>query len=233
MFCLPGGRWLRAMINVSGTTSMDWFIAQFCAEESAAAASEPNPQAALFARLEALARASAPGANGVLYLPYLSLQGITAPFWEPAARAEFFGLSDRTTRADLLRAVYEGIALSIRDGYAVLPQTVDEIRLSGGGAKSAFWSQLIADCTGCRVVVPQGSEFGARGAALLAGVGIGWYRDIPAAVAETGAAAGTGAGAPRVFVPQPSMTALYDRIYAVYRSLQHDLLPAWRLAAGR
>ena len=115
----------------------------------------------------------------------MSLQGITAPFWEPAARAEFFGLSDRTTRADLLRALYEGIALSIRDGYAVLPQAVSEIRLSGGGAKSAFWSQIIADCTGCRVVVPPGTEFGARGAALLAGVGVGWYADVTAAVAET------------------------------------------------
>ncbi len=233
MFCLPEQRWLRAMINVSGTTSMDWFIAQFCAEEVAASRGVPSD---LFARLEALAQASSTGANGVLYLPYLSLQGITAPFWEPSARAEFFGLSDRTTRADLLRALYEGIALSIRDGYAVLPQAVNEIRLSGGGAKSAFWSQIIADCTGCRVVVPPGTEFGARGAALLAGVGLGWYPDVSAAVAETSRVQGEEEGAvsaARVFLPAPEKTAVYDRIYAVYRTLQRDLLPAWRLAAGR
>jgi sugar (pentulose or hexulose) kinase len=226
MFCLPERRWLRAMINVSGTTSLDWFIAQFCAEERQAATSPTD----LFAQLEALAQASAPGANGVLYLPYLSLQGITAPFWEPAARAEFFGMSDRTTRADLLRALYEGIALSIRDGYAVLPQAVSEIRLSGGGAKSAFWSQIIADATGCRVVVPAGSEFGAQGAALLAAVGLGWYASVGDAVRATAAAAEQPA---RVFTPQPPMTAVYDQLYAVYRSLQRDLLPAWRLAAGR
>jgi sugar (pentulose or hexulose) kinase len=239
MFCLPEQRWLRAMINVSGTTSMDWFIAQFCAGEMAAS---QGVQADLFARLEALAQSSRAGANGVLYLPYLSLQGITAPFWEPAARAEFFGLSDRTTRADLLCALYEGIALSIRDGYAVLPQAVNEIRLSGGGAKSAFWSQMIADCTGCRVVVPPGSEFGARGAALLAAVGLGWYADVTTAVAQTrglsDSPASTAANpgqihAPRVFLPREEMTAVYDRLYAVYRSLQHDLLPSWRLAAGR
>lgn len=237
MFCLPEQRWLRAMINVSGTTSMDWFITQFCAEEVAASG---GVQSDLFARLEALAQTSTPGANGVLYLPYLSLQGITAPFWEPAARAEFFGLSDRTTRADLLRALYEGIALSIRDGYAVLPQAVSEIRLSGGGAKSAFWSQIIADCTGCRVVVPAGSEFGARGAALLAEVGLGWYADVAAAATggagdgptHTGGHSAAGHTA-RVFLPRAQMTAVYDRLYAVYRSLQRDLRPAWKLAAGR
>ena len=230
MFCLPERRWLRAMINVSGTTSMDWFIGEFCAAEQRTAAS----QADLFDKLESLAQTSEPGANGVLYLPYLSLQGITAPFWEPAARAEFFGLSDHSTRGDLLRALYEGIALSIRDGYAVMPQTVSEIRLSGGGAKSAFWSQLIADCTGCRVVVPAGSEFGARGAALLAAVGLGWYPNVEEAVAATAAAAEAAAEQPaRIFTPQPQLTALYDHLYAIYRTVQRDLLPAWRLAAGR
>ncbi len=229
MFCLPEQRWLRAMINVSGTTSMDWFIAQFCAEEVAASR---GVQSDLFARLEALAQTSPPGANGVLYLPYLSLQGITAPFWEPAARAEFFGLSDRTTRADLLRALYEGIALSIRDGYAVLPQAVSEIRLSGGGAKSAFWSQIIADCTGCRVVVPPGTRVRRAGRSAAGGCGRGLVCRRHCAVAETSrVGADPGECRPHIarsFCPAPEMTAVYDRLYTVYRSLQRDLLPAWR-----
>ena len=170
--------------------------------------------------------------------PILACRASRAPYWEPAARAEFFGLSDRSTRADLLRALYEGIALSIRDGYAVLPQAVSEIRLSGGGAKSAFWSQIIADCTGCRVVVPPGTEFGARGAALLAGVGVGWYAGVTAAVTETSrvedpVASPAAVPPSRVFLPRAEMTSVYNHLYSIYRSLQQDLLPAWRLAAGR
>jgi sugar (pentulose or hexulose) kinase len=222
LFCLPGGRWLRAMVNISGTTSLDWFVRQFCEAEQQAAATP----AALFAALEALAQRSPAGANGVLYLPYLSALGITTPFLEPAARAEFFGLTDQHTRGDLLRAVYEGIALSIRDGYAVLPAAVHEIRLSGGGAKSPFWSQLIADCTGKRVVVPQGSEFGAKGAALLAAVAIGWQSSLVDAVQAA-------SGASRIHEPNPEKTQVYDRLYEVYRQVQEDLRPAWRRAAGR
>lgn len=222
LFCLPGDRWLRAMVNISGTTSLDWFVEQFCAAERQQAASPAD----LFTRLETLARSSTAGANGVLYLPYLSPLGITTPFLEPSARAEFFGLTDQHTRGDMLRAVYEGIALSICDGYAVLPQAVSEIRLCGGGAKSLFWSQLIADCTGKAVIVPEGTEFGARGAALLAGVALGWYRSIGDVAAAT-------AGPGRRHLPVPANTERYDRLYHVYRLLQQELRPAWQQAAGR
>ena len=89
--------------------------------------------------------------------------------------AEFFGLTNEHTRADLMRAVYEGLAFSIRSGYDVIPATIDEIRLSGGAAKSRFFCQMVADVTGKHIVVPAGSEFGAKGAAMLAAVGIGWF----------------------------------------------------------
>lgn len=218
LFSLPPDRWLRSMVNVSGTTSLDWFVEHFCAEERRHAASGAD----LYADLEALASASPPGAQGLLYLPYLSDLGITAPFYEPAARAEFFGLSDRHTRGDLLRAVYEGIALSIRDGYAVMPRPAQEIRLSGGGARSAFWSQMIADATSLPVVVPGGtSEFGAKGAALLAGVGVGTYASVSDAVRL---AQSEGVR----YEPDPETAEVYRARYEVYRMIQHDLRPAWQ-----
>jgi sugar (pentulose or hexulose) kinase len=122
--------------------------------------------------------------------------------------------------------VYEGVALSIRDGFAVMPQEAREIRLAGGGAKSAFWSQIIADCTGKSVLVPSGTEVGAKGAALLAGVGLGWWPSIQDAGQGTVTIV-------RRFEPNPEASAVYDRMYAVYQMLQRDLRPAWRAAAGR
>jgi sugar (pentulose or hexulose) kinase len=219
-FVMPETGWLRAMVNVSGTTSLDWFVAQFCAAEVAAARSDAD----LYAQLEALAQQSPIGAQGLLYLPYLSLQGITAPYAEPAARAEFFGLTDEHARADLLRAVYEGLALSIRDGYAVMDMPVESIYLSGGGAKSRFWSQMIADCTGKEVIIPAGSEFGAKGAALLAMVGMNWFASVADAVAAT-------AGSPQRFAPNAAATGRYDARYATYVTLRDALRAAWRQAA--
>jgi sugar (pentulose or hexulose) kinase len=217
MFCLPGGGWLRAMINVSGTTSLDWCIEQLFAAEKAAAPSS----SALFAQLEGLAVESGMGARGVLYLPYLSAAGITAPIHEPTARAEFFGLSLEHTRGDLLRAVYEGLALSIRDGYAVIPAQIDDILLSGGTARSAFFCQLVAHVTGKRVHLPQASQFGARGAVLLAAVGTGMYTSVAEATQQTLLTS-------RVFSPVHTCTAFYDHLYARYVHLREALVPVWQ-----
>lgn len=217
LFCEPGERWLRATINVSGTTSLDWAIEQFAQPEKARAGS----LAELFAAVEALAQQSPPGARGVIYLPYLSANGIIAPIVEPAARAEFFGLTTDHTRADLLRAVYEGLAFSIRDGYDIIPARIDEIRLSGGASRSHFFCQMIADVTGRRVIVPAGNEFGARGAAMLAAVGIGWYASLPEALTA-------GLATPRVYESNPLIKATYDAVYATYGQLRTALREVWQ-----
>ncbi|MFQ3567527.1 MAG: FGGY-family carbohydrate kinase [Aggregatilineales bacterium] len=214
-FCLPRAGWLRVMANIAGTTNLDWFIENFYAAERAQAATG----GVLFARLEADLTASPPGASGVIYHPYLSQAGVIAPFFEPGARAQFFGLSNEHRRADLLRAIYEGTALAIRDCYAAMGVPLNEIRISGGGAKSPVWTQMIADCTGARVVVPEGREFGARGAALLAGIGAGWFDDLPAASRAIGLV--------RAQEPQPELVVLYDDVYRRYRAIREALLPVW------
>jgi sugar (pentulose or hexulose) kinase len=217
LFCLPQKLWLRTMVNLTGTTNLDWAIDRFCSRETAAASSPPE----LFAAAERLARQSPPGAGGIIYHPYLNPVGVIAPFVEPAAKAQLFGLTMAHTRADLVRAVYEGVALAIRDCYAAITMP-EEIRLVGGGGKSEFWSQVIADCTGCRVAVPDGSEFGARGAALLAGVGIGWFATVAEAAQAT-------ISITRVHHPTPALKPVYDAAYAVYRQLRDDVRDSWRL----
>lgn len=214
-FCQPGGNWVRVMVNTLGTPNLDWSIHNLFPDLAAS-------DDALFEALEARARNSGPGANGLTYLPYLSPTGVFAPFVEPGARAEFFGLTLDHTRDDMLRAVYEGVALSIRDAYDAMPEPVTDIRLTGGGANSAFWTQMIADITGRRVIVPAGSEFGARGSALLAGVGIGWFGSLSAAAALTSVA--------RTHEPTP--TPAYQRAYARYQQLKQVLRPVWREQAA-
>lgn len=222
LFCMPGDLWLRMMLNLPGTPNLDWFASQFYAAESRQAAS----RAELFAQLEQAVERSRPGARGVIFHPYLAAVGVIAPFVEPGARAQFFGLTSDHTRDDMLRAVYEGVALAIRDCYQTLPLQVDEIRLIGGGARSALWSQIIADCAGKRVVVSVGTEFGAKGAALLAGVGIGWYEDIVSAAATTSTIA-------RTHQPNPAHRTVYDETYALYAALRDDLRAAWQQGIRR
>jgi sugar (pentulose or hexulose) kinase len=222
LFTIPGHRWMRALANVAGTTNLDWFINQFCGAERAAASSS----AELFAAVEKLVAQSEAGARGILYHPYLSSVGIIAPFFEPAARAQFFGLTIEHQRADLLRAVYEGVAMAIRDCYAALHTPIAEIRLSGGGARSQIWGHLIADCVGVRVVIPAGSEFGAKGAALLAGVGIGWFKSISEAAKAT-------LKITRAYEPDPTLKPLYDTNYELYQNLRDTLRPIWQQAAKR
>jgi sugar (pentulose or hexulose) kinase len=217
LFYLPGQRWLRSLANIAGTTNLDWFINQFYASERDAAAS----RAELFAKLENLAQQSEIGARGIIYHPYLSSVGVIAPFVEPAARAQFFGLSLEHQTLDLLRAVYEGVALAIRDCYHGLDIPPAEIRLSGGGAKSAWWCQMIADCTGAKVMVPAGHEFGAKGAALLAGVGLGWYQTIAEAATTT-------VRFERNYEPDLDRHSQYDTIYDLYQALHQQLRHLWQ-----
>jgi sugar (pentulose or hexulose) kinase len=176
LFSLPEGRWFRAMVNVAGTLNLDWAV-QLLAPDLAGA---PD----LWKRVTALAAAEPVGARGLTYLPYLSESGIIAPVVDPDARAQFAGLAPGHDRASLLRAVYEGVAFALADLCDVLgPPGQSAITLTGGGGRSALWCDMIAEATGREVIVPQGTEFGARGAALLAAVALGRAPSVAAASA--------------------------------------------------
>jgi sugar (pentulose or hexulose) kinase len=177
LFIVPGRRWMKTMVNVAGTTVLDWSLAALCPDVAAGA----KPYEAL----GALAETSAPGGQGVAFVPYLSASGVIAPRIEPRARAGFHGLAPHHGRADMVRAVYEGVAYAIRDCYEAIGGARGAVRLCGGGARSAFWSQMIADVVGQAVEIPDGAQFGAKGAALCAAVAIGDYASVGEACAAT------------------------------------------------
>ncbi len=209
LFTLPGDCWFRSMVNVAGTLNLDWAVATILGEAS--------PDAAFYARLEELVRAVPVGSDGVTFLPYLSDSGIIAPVVDPQARAGFHGLTPRHGRAEMMRAVYEGVVLAIRDLAGSLPDMRGDMLITGGGARSGVWPQMIADALGRTVAVPEGAEFGARGAALIAATAIGWFPDIRTASTAT-------RSIERRHEPDPSRGAEWDAAFARYRSIRRQLV---------
>ena len=171
------------------------------------------------------AAAASPGCEGLLFLPYL--MGERAPHLDPEARGGWIGLTARHTRADLIRAVLEGVTYSLRDCVELFREAgvpVSDVRAAGGGARSAFWRQLKADILGLPVATLEISEGPAYGAALLAAVGAGFYPDVPAACDQT-----LREGS-RCF-PDRQRQQVYEAYYQVYRGLYPALQPSFaRLA---
>jgi xylulokinase len=138
-----------------------------------------------FADLVSQAQAAPPGCDGLRFLPYLT--GERTPHPDPDARGAFVGLTVRHTRAHLTRAVLEGVAFGLRDGLELMRAAgvalPHELRVSGGGSKSALWRQIVADTLQVPLVATATAEGAAYGAAVLATVAAGWHADVRAASA--------------------------------------------------
>jgi xylulokinase len=174
-----------------------------------------------YERLDREAAHVAALAGGLLFHPYL--YGERAPVFDASLRASFLGLRGSHGRAHMLRAVLEGVALSLAEcaqaaQAAGLP--AEELRIIGGGARSALWRQIVADVLGRPLLVPALSD-GSAGAALLAGVGAGIFPDpIGAARAHSGVTE-------RVD-PDAGRAAAYSELLEVYREARALLAPVAR-----
>lgn len=209
LFTLPGERWYRAMVNVAGTLNLDWAFSALAPDM----ADKPER----FCLLDEMLRATPPGANGLTYLPYLSESGIIAPRVDPTARAQFANLSPRHDRACLFRAVLEGVAFAMGDLFEALSFEGDHVLLTGGGAQNPQWVQMICDLIGKPVEVPVGSQFGARGAALLAATAAGAFSTISHASAAV-------AGQGRIYQPDGAGAARLAPAFDRYRQARDRLL---------
>jgi xylulokinase len=161
----------------------------------------------------------APGAEGLLFLPYLT--GERTPHADPGARAAFTGLTVRHDRGALTRAVLEGVAYGLRDSLELLKElgfAASVGRVSGGGARSELWSEIVATVLGIPLERTAVDEGAAYGAALLAGVRSGLFADAHEAVA--GCVQVTG----RV-EPNTGWTATYDEGYERFRALYPAVRP--------
>ena len=206
---VEGCHWIGGPMQMGGA-ALEWLARGFYG-------GEPD-----FGRMEAEASAVAPGAEGLLFLPYL--RGERAPVWDSAARGAFVGLTDHHTRAHCARAVYEGVAFAVGDvldrcltAAEIRPEV---LRVSGGGARSAFWNQIKADVTGLPVQQMAVPDAACLGAAILAAVGTGAFdglSDAAAAMAHPAA----------IFEPQAAHTTIYRALFSLWRGLYPALQPTF------
>ncbi len=202
-----GDRWLNVQAPQSGTSALDWFCERF---HDLFPGGAPD--------LVALAETAPPGANGVLFLPYLT--GERAPFVAPDATGSFLGLRATSTSADMARAVLEGVAFSLRH---CLDETGIAERagfvVTGGGARSDLWRQILADVMGVTIRSPAEDELGLLGAARLGAHAAG-VLDAFTAHAPTNTAVAARE-------PDPDAVTCMESHYAGYRAAIDALAPGW------
>jgi xylulokinase len=165
-----------------------------------------------------------PGCEGLIFLPYLT--GERTPYPDPNARGVFFGLTLRHGKPHLTRAVLEGVSYGLLDSLELmraLGLSIEQVRASGGGARSALWRQILADVFNAEIVTVNVTEGAAYGAALLAGVGAGVYDSVAAACQA--AIQLTGQTEPGPAVP------VYADYYPRYRALYPALAPEFAAIA--
>jgi xylulokinase len=187
--------------------SYQWLRDNLCQpEKDAAAGLNLSP----YELMNLQAESSPPGANGLLFLPYLL--GERSPRWNPKARGGFIGLTMKHTRADMIRAGLEGITLNLRvilEAFLEQGARVEAMRVIGGGARGRVWRQIMADIYGMPILRPALlEEATSMGAALAGGIGVGLFPDFSVAEKLT----------PIVDTIRPNaeLKPLYDRLYAVF-----------------
>jgi xylulokinase len=164
--CVPGYLHPSGTMQTAGS-SFKWMAEQLCAKKVP------------YSEIDAAAAAVPPGANGVMFLPYML--GERTPWWNPDARGAFIGLNLASTREDMLRAVMEGVAISLGTIADIFRGHVDIPRLTiiGGGSQSAVFRQMLADACGCPVqTITSKADATSMGAAIIGGVACGLFKDF-------------------------------------------------------
>lgn len=203
------GKWAVISCTQAAGLSLKW-LRDNCFGGDMAAENSP------YELMTSLAGKAAPGAGGLIYLPYL--MGERSPHPDPDCRGVFFGLSAAHTMAHMTRAVMEGVA------YSQL-ECVEVFREMGGGGRSRLWRQMLADMYGCPVTTPRTEEGPALGAAILAAVAAGLYSSLEEACAEIVSTGGT-------LEPNAENRKIYLDYYPLYKKLYADLREDYKALAA-
>jgi xylulokinase len=210
----PYGGYGLIMITAVGGVAQDWF------KDGAYGTEDANLNSSIYDKMRADAASVPPGADGLIFLPYL--RGGGAPHFDINARGAFLGLGMTHNRAYMLRALYEGICFNMRWLYDLYEElnvpifTLDQIRAIGGGVLNDLWMQIYADTIGmkfARLSSPQ--QMTAIGAAIMGGIGVGVWSSYEEATNLI--------KIEKIFEPDPNNTTRYNDLYSIYRSAYPSL----------
>ncbi|MEX1139018.1 MAG: xylulokinase [Bacteroidota bacterium] len=210
--------WHLMGVTLSAGGSLRWFRDAFCMEEKQVARKKGiDPYEVM---VKSASRCAA-GSDGLLFLPYLT--GERTPYPDPLARGAFIGLTVRHTKAHMIRSILEGVAFSLKDCMELMKNAgvpVADVRVSGGGARSEVWRQILADVLGRNLTTVTSTEGAPYGAALLAGAGVGVFESVQAACDRV--------IKPASITNPGKHVGVYDRFYEVYRSSYRQNTPLFQ-----
>ncbi len=214
-------RWLIGGPTNNGGIALQWFLDQFGIDHGQAAVLEGKD--AIQALID-MASTITPGAEGLLFLPYLS--GERAPYWNADARGTFFGVSLHHGKPHFARAVIEGVLFAlhgVEEALVDMNGRSEVLMASGGFARSSIWTQMLADVSGTRVIVPDTYEASAFGAAVIAMVAMGTLPNIDAVTDKINML--------RTHEPNRLHTEQYQEMYQLYKAIYASLEPSFTVMA--
>lgn len=205
--------WHLMGVTLAAGSSLQWFKNKFCQEEEKIAIEQGID---VYQVMDEMAEKIEAGSNKLIFLPYLN--GERTPHLDPDARGVFFGLSSIHEKAHLIRSVLEGVAFSLNDCLSILRNLdvdAEDMMLTGGGAASPLWQEIIANVFNCQMNTCESNQGPSLGAAILAGVGTGVFKDLE-----------DGCGKVVQFKNsiKPDNKIAYAKIYEIYKSLYRSLL---------
>ena len=217
-FPLPG-HIAQMQSNMAATLNIDWIVDVAC--QAAEGLGATIDRKAALPTIDARVLEARPGA--ALFHPYIDQAGERGPFVDANARAQFTGLSQDVGFFDLVRSVYEGLALAARDCYGAMGHRPSEVRITGGAARSRALKQILASVLGTPIRESAREEAGAAGAAMIALQSVGAVPDMDAACATW-----VDPLLGETIASEPELVGLYDQLFSVYRDIHQQMPDVWR-----
>jgi sugar (pentulose or hexulose) kinase len=204
LIAVSGRGFILESVIRTGTYLLNWFLQSIL----------KNPDIRALDQLNQAAATVRPGAEGLLFLPYLS--GTMTPYWNPEARGLIFGLGSTHDQTHFYRAILEGIGLEVRlmleETAQATQEVIEAIVIFGGGSQSTLWCQTIADIIGLPVRRLNTGECASLGAAVLGAVALGWFPNTIEAAAQMG-------NIDKTWSPDPERHQFYTSLFGIYKEL--------------